>query len=47
VLADRFGVARSAVTIATGAGSRIKQVKVAGDARTLAAIAEALFRPAD
>lgn len=45
LLAKQAGVARSAVTIAAGATSRVKQVKIAGDAGVLVAVAEKLAGP--
>ncbi len=41
LLADEFGVKKAAVTIAAGAAARSKQIRVAGEAAQLIAIAEA------
>lgn len=45
LIAKQTGVAKSAVTIAAGVTSRVKQVKIAGDANALAAVVEKLARP--
>ena len=45
LIAKQAGVARSAVTIAAGTTSRVKQVKIIGDTNALAAVVEKLARP--
>jgi uncharacterized protein len=42
LIAAKFGTAKSAVTLISGAAGRVKQVRVEGDPATLAAIVEAL-----
>jgi len=47
LIAKKAGVARSAVSIAAGTTSRVKQVKIVGDAKALTAVIEKLARPTD
>jgi uncharacterized protein YggU (UPF0235/DUF167 family) len=42
LLAERLGVARSRVSVVSGATSRLKTVRVSGDPRTLAGMAPGL-----